>query len=98
MILSLRQKNLDKITQDEMKQNTGSLQQIFDKVTELNRRNNLLKAKRVPLVVKICRGTPRGCPPLGGGYDKGGRKARPYKTMIRFIVGYPLRIPNVRLD
>ena len=28
-----------------MKQNIGSLQQIFDKVTELNRKNNLLKAK-----------------------------------------------------
>ncbi len=38
-------KNLDEISQDEMKQNIGSLQQIFDKVTELNRRNNLLKAK-----------------------------------------------------
>ncbi|ABQ24761.1 type I restriction endonuclease subunit R [Geotalea uraniireducens] len=38
-------KNLDEITQDEMKRNIGSLQQIFDKVTELNRRNNLLKAK-----------------------------------------------------
>lgn len=37
--------NLDEITQDEMKQNIGSLQRIFDKVTELNRRNNLLKAK-----------------------------------------------------
>lgn len=39
------QKNLDEITQDEMKHNIGSLQRIFDKVTELNRRNNLLKAK-----------------------------------------------------
>lgn len=38
-------KNLDEITQDEMKQNIGSLQQIFDKVSELNRKNNLLKAK-----------------------------------------------------
>jgi type I restriction enzyme R subunit len=38
-------KNLDEITQDEMKANIGSLQQIYDKVTELNRRNNLLKAK-----------------------------------------------------
>ena len=37
--------NLDEISQDEMKQNIGSLQQIFDKVTELNRKNNLLKAK-----------------------------------------------------
>lgn len=38
-------KNLDEITQEEMVQNIGSLQQIYDKVTELNRRNNLLKAK-----------------------------------------------------
>ncbi len=28
-----------------MKQNIGSLQQIYDKVNELNRKNNLLKAK-----------------------------------------------------
>ena len=38
-------KNLDEITQEEMTQNIGSLQGIFDKVAELNRRNNLLKAK-----------------------------------------------------
>jgi type I restriction enzyme R subunit len=38
-------KNLDEITQDEMKSNIGSLQQIFDKVTELNRKNDLIKAK-----------------------------------------------------
>ncbi|MDO9068348.1 MAG: type I restriction endonuclease subunit R, partial [Deltaproteobacteria bacterium] len=38
-------RNLNEITQDEMKRNIDSLQQIFDKVTELNRRNNLLKAK-----------------------------------------------------
>jgi len=38
-------KNLDEITQDEMKQNIVALQKIFDKATELNRRNNLLKAK-----------------------------------------------------
>ena len=38
-------KNLDEISQDDMKNNIGSLQQIFDKVTELNRKNNLLKAK-----------------------------------------------------
>ncbi|MDD2823142.1 MAG: DEAD/DEAH box helicase family protein [Candidatus Daviesbacteria bacterium] len=38
-------KNLDEITQEEMNQNIDSLQQILDKVTELNRRNNLLKAK-----------------------------------------------------
>jgi type I restriction enzyme R subunit len=38
-------KNLDEISQDEMKNNIGALQKIFDKVSELNRRNNLLKAK-----------------------------------------------------
>lgn len=38
-------KNLDEITQEEMKNNIVSLQQIFDKVNELNRKNNLLKAK-----------------------------------------------------
>lgn len=38
-------KNLDEISQEEMKQNIGLLQQIFDKVAELNRKNNLLKAK-----------------------------------------------------
>jgi type I restriction enzyme R subunit len=38
-------KNLSEVTQDDMRNNIGSLQQIFDKVTELNRRNNLLKAK-----------------------------------------------------
>lgn len=38
-------KNLDEITQDEMKHNIGSLNLIYDKVTELNRKNNLLKAK-----------------------------------------------------
>lgn len=38
-------KNLNEITQDEMRHNIRVLQQIFDKVTELNRKNNLLKAK-----------------------------------------------------
>ncbi len=38
-------KNLDEVTQEEMKSNIASLEQIFDKVTELNRKNNLLKAK-----------------------------------------------------
>lgn len=38
-------KNLDEITQDEMRQNIGALNLIFDKVSELNRKNNLLKAK-----------------------------------------------------
>ncbi len=38
-------KNLSEVTQDDMRRNIGALQRIFDKVTELNRRNNLLKAK-----------------------------------------------------
>lgn len=38
-------KNLSEVTQDDMRKNIGALQQIFDKVSELNRRNNLLKAK-----------------------------------------------------
>lgn len=38
-------KNLDEITQEEMRQNIRSLQQIHDKVAELNRKNNLLRAK-----------------------------------------------------
>ena len=40
-----KKRNLDEITQEDMKKNIGSLQQIYDKVTELNRKNNLLKAK-----------------------------------------------------
>lgn len=39
------QKNLDEINQEEMKRNIDALQQIYDKITELNRKNNLLKAK-----------------------------------------------------
>ena len=39
------QKNLDEISQEEMKQNIASLQQIYDRVKELNRINNNLKAK-----------------------------------------------------
>jgi type I restriction enzyme R subunit len=38
-------KNLDEITQEEMRENIGALEKIYDKVLELNRRNNLLKAK-----------------------------------------------------
>jgi len=38
-------KNLDEITQEDMKHNIGALQQIYDRVSELNRKNNLLKAK-----------------------------------------------------
>lgn len=38
-------KNLGEITQDEMKQNIEVLQTLSTKVNELNRKNNLLKAK-----------------------------------------------------
>lgn len=38
-------RNLDEITQEEMTHNIGSLQKIYDEISELNRRNNLLKAK-----------------------------------------------------
>lgn len=38
-------KNLDEITQDEMKANIDSLKTIYDKVAELNRKNDMLKAK-----------------------------------------------------
>ncbi|WP_338792294.1 type I restriction endonuclease [Bernardetia sp. MNP-M8] len=38
-------KNLDEVTQDEMRQNIGALSKIYDKIKELNRQNNLLKDK-----------------------------------------------------
>jgi type I restriction enzyme R subunit len=38
-------KKLNEVTQEDMRNNIGSLQQIYEKVTELNRNNNLLKAK-----------------------------------------------------
>lgn len=38
-------KNLDEMSQEGMKDNIAALQQVFDQVTELNRKNNLLKAK-----------------------------------------------------
>lgn len=38
-------KNLDEITQDEMKKNIGALSKIYEKIKELNRQNNLLKDK-----------------------------------------------------
>ncbi|MCC7190844.1 MAG: type I restriction endonuclease subunit R [Anaerolineales bacterium] len=38
-------RNLDEISQDEMKRNIGALEKIYQKVLELNRRNNLLRAK-----------------------------------------------------
>jgi type I restriction enzyme R subunit len=38
-------KNLDEITQEEMNDNIGALEKIYEQITELNRRNNQLKAK-----------------------------------------------------
>ena len=38
-------KNLSEVSQDEMKKNIDKLEKIFSKVAELNRKNNLLKAK-----------------------------------------------------
>jgi type I restriction enzyme R subunit len=38
-------RNLDEISQEEMRQNIGALEKIYEKVLELNRRNNLLRAK-----------------------------------------------------
>ncbi len=38
-------KNLDEITQDEMRQNIGALTLIYERIKELNRQNNLLKDK-----------------------------------------------------
>lgn len=40
-----KKKNLDEVSQDDMLANIGSLNQIYDAITELNRRNNLLQAK-----------------------------------------------------
>lgn len=38
-------RNLDEISQDEMKKNIGALEKIYQRVLELNRKNNLLRAK-----------------------------------------------------
>lgn len=38
-------KNLDEITQEEMNANIQNLEKIYEQITELNRKNNLLKAK-----------------------------------------------------
>ncbi|MCO5273496.1 MAG: type I restriction endonuclease [Flavobacteriales bacterium] len=38
-------KNLDEVTQEDMKRNIGELRKIHDKVAELNRRNELLRGK-----------------------------------------------------
>ncbi|MBD2752505.1 type I restriction endonuclease subunit R [Spirosoma validum] len=40
-----KKKNLDEITQADMIQNIGSLRVIYERVNELNRKNNLLRAK-----------------------------------------------------
>ena len=40
-----RKRNLDEISQEEMNENIHLLQDIYDRVTRLNRENNLLKAK-----------------------------------------------------
>lgn len=40
-----QKKNLSEITQDEMKKNIGSLERIYEKVNNLNRNNNQIKAK-----------------------------------------------------
>lgn len=38
-------RNLDEVSQDEMRANIGVLEKIYEKVLELNRKNNLLRAK-----------------------------------------------------
>jgi type I restriction enzyme, R subunit len=38
-------RNLDEISQDEMKKNIGALEKIYQKVLELNRKNSLLRVK-----------------------------------------------------
>jgi type I restriction enzyme R subunit len=40
-----KKKKLNEVTQDEMTSNIGTLNAIYDKVKELNRQNNLLRAK-----------------------------------------------------
>lgn len=40
-----KKKNLEEVTQEEMKENIVLLRAIYDKVKELNRKNDLLKAK-----------------------------------------------------
>lgn len=43
--LLFKKKKLSEVTQDEMTQNIGSLNKIYDKVKELNRKNNQLRQK-----------------------------------------------------
>lgn len=40
-----KKKNLEEVSQDDMRENIQLLKSIYDRVTELNRKNNLLKAK-----------------------------------------------------
>lgn len=40
-----KKKQLAEVTQNEMKENIGSLRDIYDKITELNRKNRLLQEK-----------------------------------------------------
>lgn len=40
-----KQKKLSEVTQEEMNQNIGSLNKIYEKILELNRQNNLLRTK-----------------------------------------------------
>ena len=40
-----KQKNLSEVSQDEMNRNIGSLNKIHERIKELNRENNQLKAK-----------------------------------------------------
>ncbi|MFO0211047.1 MAG: type I restriction endonuclease subunit R, partial [Pseudanabaena sp.] len=40
-----KQKKLSEVSQEEMNANIASLNQIYEKIKELNRQNNLLKAK-----------------------------------------------------
>lgn len=40
-----KKKHLDEVTQDDMKHNIAALQHIYDRINELNRKNDLLKAK-----------------------------------------------------
>lgn len=42
-----KNKNLDEVSQEDMRENIGLLQRIYDEVKELNRKNALLKAKYV---------------------------------------------------
>lgn len=40
-----KMKNLDEVTKEEMNENIGTLNKIYEQIKELNRKNNLLKSK-----------------------------------------------------